>query len=163
MDSTAKKKWFVLYTKANAEKKVAKRVKRRGLETYLPLHTVKRKWSDRVKLVDVPLFQSYVFVKCVQEELFSILEVRGMAYVVFQDKKPAVVMDEEIEAIKEFLVMAKDKDIFSVGDDVDIVCGPFKDYPGQIIDIDEERVCLVLDQIGAKMVIPLIEIERSED
>ena len=60
--------WYVLYTAARAEKQVAARieaegVEKGGVEAYLPLHRRRKKWSDRIKVVEEPLFRSYVFVK----------------------------------------------------------------------------------------------------
>ena len=48
--------WYVLYTTARAEKHVELKLQAEGVETYLPLHKCPRKWSDRVKMVEMPLF-----------------------------------------------------------------------------------------------------------
>ena len=57
------KKWLAVYTRPRWEKKVDQLLKEQGTESYCPLNKVKRKWSDRVKTVEEPLFKSYVFVK----------------------------------------------------------------------------------------------------
>ncbi|HRX93358.1 MAG TPA: transcription termination/antitermination NusG family protein, partial [Chitinophagaceae bacterium] len=57
------KRWLAVYTKPRWEKKVNKLFKEKGLESYCPLNKVRRKWSDRMKIVEEPLFKSYVFVK----------------------------------------------------------------------------------------------------
>ena len=56
-------KWYAIYTRPRWEKKVDLLLKDQGLESYCPLNKVKRKWSDRIKLVEEPLFKSYVFVR----------------------------------------------------------------------------------------------------
>jgi len=56
-------KWLAIYTKPRWEKKVNQLLKDKGIECYCPLNKVHRKWSDRIKTVEEPLFKSYVFVK----------------------------------------------------------------------------------------------------
>jgi len=55
--------WHVLYTKPRNEKKVAERLSSAGYTVYCPLQKVRRQWSDRVKVVEEPLFKGYLFVK----------------------------------------------------------------------------------------------------
>ena len=52
--------WNVLYTAPRAEKQVKERIAALGVECFLPLHRTPRVWSDRVKIVEVPLFSSYI-------------------------------------------------------------------------------------------------------
>ncbi len=104
--------WYVLYTAARAEKQVAARieaegVEKGGVEAYLPLHRRRKKWSDRIKVVEEPLFRSYVFVKCEEHILYNLRQIPGVANFIWYNKRPARVRDEEIEAIKEFLVYAR--------------------------------------------------------
>jgi transcription antitermination factor NusG len=56
------KKWLVFYTKSRNEKSAYKNLKKFGFEPYLPLQKVLRQWSDRKKKVELPLFNSYIFV-----------------------------------------------------------------------------------------------------
>ena len=56
------KKWFTLYVKSRSEKKVAKQLEDIGVESFLPLITKIKQWSDRKKKVEEPLFRSYIFV-----------------------------------------------------------------------------------------------------
>ena len=55
--------WYVLYTKSRNEKLVAERLKEIGIETYCPVLKKVKQWSDRKKVVEEPLFKSYVFVR----------------------------------------------------------------------------------------------------
>ena len=57
------KKWIAVYTKPRHEKLVEKELQKKGYEVYLPILRERRKWSDRKKWVDFPLFRSYLFVK----------------------------------------------------------------------------------------------------
>ena len=55
--------WYVLYAKPRNEKKVAERLSAAGYNVYCPLHKVKRQWSDRMKVVEEPLFKGYLFIQ----------------------------------------------------------------------------------------------------
>ena len=68
MNIQINKKWFAIYTRPRWEKKVNLLLQEKGVESYCPLNKVKRKWSDRVKIIEEPLFKSYVFVKVSDEE-----------------------------------------------------------------------------------------------
>ena len=61
-------KWYAVYTKPRWEKKVNSLLLQKGIEVYCPLNKVRRKWSDRIKTIEEPLFKSYVFVKIKDEE-----------------------------------------------------------------------------------------------
>jgi transcription antitermination factor NusG len=143
--------WYVLYTKPRAEKQVAQRIVELGVEMYLPLHKVKRKWSDRVKIVEVPLFNSYIFVKVAQSQLQSLSGINGVSRIVYYLRKPAVVRDAEIEAIKEFLVLAEYSEIIYEGDLVAINQGLFENVTGKVLYVTEKGVALFLEELGAKI------------
>ena len=83
--------WNVLYTAPRAEKQVKERIEALGVECFLPLHRTPRVWSDRVKIVEVPLFNSYIFVRCPDDVLRDLLRVYGVVRIVFYNKKPAIV------------------------------------------------------------------------
>ena len=57
------KKWLAVYTKPRHEKTVEKKFQKKGFEVYLPMLKERRKWSDRKKWVEFPLFRSYIFVR----------------------------------------------------------------------------------------------------
>ncbi|WP_204268528.1 transcription termination/antitermination NusG family protein, partial [Escherichia coli] len=60
---TNEKRWHALYTKPRWEKKIDTVLLRKGVESWCPLQKVERQWSDRKKIIEDPLFKSYVFVK----------------------------------------------------------------------------------------------------
>jgi hypothetical protein len=55
--------WFALYTKPRSEKKLSNLFKKFNIENYLPTISIKKKWSDRFKTIETPLFTSYIFVR----------------------------------------------------------------------------------------------------
>ena len=145
--------WYVLYTAAKAEKQVRQRLANVGIETFLPLHKTKRKWSDRVKVIEEPLFRSYILVRCPEHKLRELLNVYGVARIVYYLRKPAVVRDDEIEAIREFLQMAENKELITSGDEVEIICGLLENKSGKVLSVNDKVVMLYLEELGAKAVI----------
>jgi transcription antitermination factor NusG len=140
--------WHVLYTTPRAEKRVYERVENEGIECYLPLHRTPRAWSDRVKMVDLPLISSYVFVKCKEFEALNLLKINGVVKVVFYEGKPAVIRQSEIDAIKEFLKQAEGKKLVA-GDEVEILTGSMRKRAGKIIKIKKKYLYLHIEQLAA--------------
>lgn len=151
--------WFVLYTAARAEKQVKARIDALGVECWLPLHRSPRVWSDRVKIVEVPLFTSYLFVRCTDPVLRDLIRVYGVARIVYYNGKPAVVRQREIDAIKEFLEHADSHEL-CVGEEVEILCGAMKHVSGKVKKIKKNHLVLYLEQLGATVCVKLDDVAR---
>jgi transcription antitermination factor NusG len=95
-------KWFVIYTRPRWEKKVHSLLLAKGVESYCPLHKVRRKWSDRIKLVEEPLFKSYVFVKVDEAGRTLVRMTDGVVNFVYWNGKPASIKEKEIQTIRKF-------------------------------------------------------------
>jgi transcription antitermination factor NusG len=100
---STEKKWFALYTKPRWEKKVHRALQLKGVESYCPLNKVRKKWSDRIKVIEEPLFKSYLFVRLDEADKTEVRYVDGVLNFVYWNGKPAVVKDEEIVEIKKFM------------------------------------------------------------
>lgn len=97
------KQWYAIYTRSKAEKKVQLELDYLGIESYLPLVTRYRQWSDRKKKVEEPLFRSYVFVYIHESQLYTVRNVPNVARFVSIEGKPSVVPDSQIMAIRYYL------------------------------------------------------------
>lgn len=155
--------WFVLYTASRAEKKVAERLGLNAVEHYLPLLPVQRKWSDRIKIVEVPLFNSYVFVKVRNCELSALNKVEGVVKILHSNGVPAVVRDSEIELIKEYIKKAGNCELIT-GDMVEVVCGSFvakdKLVKGKIVRIKKDYLYLYIKQLGASVCVKKCDVRK---
>ena len=98
------KRWLVLYSKPRWEKKVDAALIRKGIESWCPLNKVQKHWRDRKKIIEEPLFKSYVFVKISETERSEVLITPGVLNFVYYVGKPAIIRDDEIKNIKEFLL-----------------------------------------------------------
>ena len=92
--------WFAVYTKSRSEKKVFERLNDAGHESFLPLITEVKQWSDRKKKVKSPLIRSYVFVKVKKNDLVSIYNIPGVVTVLKHLGVPAIVTEVEINNLK---------------------------------------------------------------
>ena len=95
--------WYVVYTKPKWEKKVAEQLEKFGIECYCPIIEKVQQWSDRKKKVQVPLFNSYVFVNIEESDRNLVFQSTGVVRYLFWLGKPAIVRDEEIKVIKQWL------------------------------------------------------------
>jgi transcription antitermination factor NusG len=152
----SKKNWFVIYTKPRWEKKVYALLTERDLEAYCPLNRVRKKWSDRVKWVEEPLFKSYVFVKVSEEEKTRVRLVSGVVNFVYWLGKPAIVKDKEIEIIQKFLnehdeVKAEPLEL-QADTRVTIRRGAFMDKEAKIVKVLNNKVQVIIESIGYSLV-----------
>ena len=149
-------KWFALYTKPRWEKKVNQLLTDKGVECYCPLNKVKRKWSDRTKTIEEPLFKSYVFVKVTEEERTKVRLTNGVVNFVYWNGKPAVAREKEIQIIKLFLdehenVQVRPMDL-TVQQRVLITSGTFMDRTATVLDIRKKEVKVSIDSLGYELV-----------
>ena len=94
------KHWYVLYVNVRHEKKVFEKLQEQAIESYLPIVTRMKQWSDRKKRVEEPLFTGYVFVKLLEHELDKPLYVSGVLNYLSFGKKKAIVKQSEIDNLQ---------------------------------------------------------------
>lgn len=157
------RKWLAVYTRPRWEKKVNQLLSEKGLESYCPLNKVRRKWSDRVKLVEEPLFKSYVFVKVTDEDRTSVRMTNGVINFIYWNGKPAVIKEKEIIAIRRFLneyenVEARPSQL-KVNQRVRITKGTLMDQEGKVLDVRHKIVRVAIDSLGYILV---AHIERTK-
>jgi transcription antitermination factor NusG len=92
--------WFALQTRSRWEGTTAELLRGKGLETLLPTYTNKRKWSDRFKVVETPLFPGYVFCRFNVHNRLPVLITPGVISVVGRGKTPIAVDDAEILSLQ---------------------------------------------------------------
>jgi transcription antitermination factor NusG len=152
--------WYVIYTKPRNEKKVAERLQQIGITVYCPMIIMVKQWSDRKKKVQVPLLNSYVFVCLEDKEREKVFQISGVVRYLFWLGKPAIVRDEEIDALKEGLkdtIASFEVKGIKVGDLLPIPSGPFQGKEGVIKQINKNSLQLVLTELGV-----LITLNKEE-
>ena len=151
--------WFVIYTKSRNEKKVAELLQKNGVEVFCPLVKLKKNWSDRKKIVETPLFNSYVFVNVSEKDRNVVFNVPGVIRYLFWLKKPAIARDSEIENLKNILHETMDSfsiENYQIGDTIKISEGVFKGIDGVIEKQSNNKLHVILENVGIK-----ITLQRS--
>lgn len=92
--------WWALYTRHQHEKAVADMLGVKGLEVFLPLYESIRRWKDRSKMLALPLFPCYVFVRAEVGRRVQVVSTPGVHMILSHGERTALVPEEEIEAIR---------------------------------------------------------------
>jgi transcription antitermination factor NusG len=149
------KSWYAVYTKPRWEKKVSELIEKKGLEAYCPLTRIRRKWSDRYKTIEEPLFKSYVFVRIEEEDKTRVRLTDGVVNFVYWLGKPALIKPEEIEIIKKFLNEYREVEAKSVpiraGERVRIKTGVLMDTEGLVVKIVNKKATVLLESLGYEL------------
>jgi len=95
--------WYALYTRSRHEKLVEETLGRKGIETFLPLRKIKRKWSDRSKIIHEPLFKGYLFVQMKLEQRLQVLQAKGVVRLIGTRAEPVPVPERDLIAIRAFI------------------------------------------------------------
>lgn len=147
------KNWYALYVNVRHEKSITAKLGEQGIEVYLPIIRKYRQWSDRKKMVDLPLIPGYVFVKIAPHEMDKPRMVKGVInYVRFQGK-PALIRDVEIEGLKYFVnsgyvIESSNADEVRIGDAVRFAVADFKDFTAHVESLEGNNYAIVtLDDV----------------
>ena len=148
------KKWFVLYTKPNREKKMLPLLTNLGISSYCPLVSTVRQWSDRKKKIQVPIIPRVIFIHCLEKDRDKVFQVPGSQHYLFWLGKPAVVKDSEIQTMKDWLNGevngAKVEDI-QVGDTHILKSNGFDGHEGIVNEVSNNRIQVILKELGVKI------------
>jgi transcription antitermination factor NusG len=92
--------WFAIRVKSRCEKMVSESLRHKGYEEFLPLYWSRRRWSDRIKVMQLPLFSGYLFCRFSASDRVPVLSTPGVVLIVGQGRTPLPVDASEIEAIR---------------------------------------------------------------
>jgi transcription antitermination factor NusG len=95
--------WYAVYANVRHEKRVKECLDRRMVECYLPSYRSVRRWLDRRKEVELPLFPGYLFVRIAYRSRLQVLTVPGIVHIVSFDGRPAPICEDEIEVLRQAL------------------------------------------------------------
>jgi transcription antitermination factor NusG len=95
--------WYALRVRSRFEKIVALHLQNKGYEEYLPVYRSRRRWSDRIKEIELPLFPGYIFCKFDISRRLPVLIVPGVIAVVGIGKSPIAVSEQEIMAVQSIV------------------------------------------------------------
>jgi transcription antitermination factor NusG len=155
--------WYAAYTSPRHEKTVAQQMEGSGIQCFLPLYRSVRRWKDRRKELELPLFPGYVFVRIILRDRLQVLRVPGIVHLVAFSGKPAVLPEAEIESLRQGLlrgVHAEPHPYLKVGRKVRVLSGPLSGVEGILVRRKEKfRVVLSVHLIQRSVA---VEVEESE-
>ncbi|HNW98737.1 MAG TPA: UpxY family transcription antiterminator [Bacteroidales bacterium] len=159
MNTENNQNWYVLTTRSRHEKKCEQLLIKQGFEVFLPLQKVMRKWSDRKKIVEIPLFSGYIFIRYDESKRFQVLNTPGIVRFLRYNNADATISDTQVKAIDIAIKEIPDKlyvieQNFSEGEEICIKSGPFKGFYGKVINYNNNRKIMIsIDSIGKSLLI----------
>lgn len=146
MEFTTSRAWYALKVRPRHEKIVAWTLQSKGYEEFLPLYKSLRRWSDRIKQVELPLFPGYVFVRFDSQNPAPILTTPGIVAIVGAGKVPVPVDPAEMAALQTIVrsgVPIEPWQFLQVGQRVRIDDGPLAGLEGVLLEIKNSRRLIV--------------------
>lgn len=159
---SAQHPWFALRVKSRTEKVVSTIARNKGFEEFLPLYQSRRRWSDRFKSVEMPLFPGYVFCRFNPEFRLPLLTIPGVMGLVGVGKVPVAIEDAEIAAIQAAVgagLMAEPYPFLELGQTVRLAEGPLAGLEGLLVEVRKQQRLVVSVSMLKRSV--AIEIDRQ--
>ncbi len=148
--------WYALTVRSNSEQIVARGLDRKGIENFLPSFRSLRRWSDRTKEIQQPLFPGYVFARFDCNERLPVLTTPAVVDIVGFGQKYVPVSEVELHAIRRVLESkAKCEPVgyLQVGQRVVVESGPLTGIEGLLVEIKRTK----------KLVVSISLLQRSVD
>ncbi|HMO34389.1 MAG TPA: UpxY family transcription antiterminator [Lacibacter sp.] len=147
--------WYAVYSRPNMEKKIAEALALKGIVVYCPVHKVRRRWSDRYKVLEVPAFRGYVFVQIHDDIRWTVLATPGVLNFVCHEGKPARIPAREIETVRLFFndieqTILDETDV-RVSDVARVHSGVLMGMEGEVVDIQHRYAILNIPSLGLHM------------
>jgi transcription antitermination factor NusG len=154
--------WFAIQTRPRHEKMVGLHLTSKGYETFLPTYRAKRRWSDRMKIVVLPLFEGYVFCRTDDEHAGRIILTPGVVRLVSVAGVPATIDDDEIDALRRIVASSAEVEpwpFLRVGDRVRIESGALAGIEGILESVRGKRRVIVSVTLLQRSV--AVELDRE--
>ena len=159
--------WYPLQTRYQCEKKVDAALRDQGFESFAPMQLETRRWSDRTKQVESPLFPGYTFVRMEAEPklLIKVLSLPGLVRFVTNGRELVAVPDEEIETVRALVrsnTSYEPGPFPAVGERIRIHGGCLEGVEGVLTQTGRGEIVIAVGAIQRSLKIPLggYQIER---
>ncbi|MEL6635824.1 MAG: UpxY family transcription antiterminator [Bacteroidota bacterium] len=140
-------RWFAIYTPYKREKMVCRQLQKKGVRAYLPIQTLVRRYTRKIRKVELPLISCYVFVQITKTEYVRVLETEHvLGFVKFAGNLIAI-PEEEIDLLKQVLgegmEVNVEKQSYHEGDTVEVASGNLVGTRGRLCAIQGKKQFLV--------------------
>jgi transcription antitermination factor NusG len=161
--SNGEQHWWAIYTRHQHEKVIADVLSAKGFEVFLPLYDSIRRWKDRQKLLSLPLFPCYVFVRGGLNRRFQILSTPGVHMALTRGDQIAVIPEKEIAAIRRTMdgpFRMEPHPFLRCGESVRVVRGSLEGVEGILIRKKNQfRLVLSVDMLAKSVA---VEIDAAD-
>jgi transcription antitermination factor NusG len=155
--------WWALYTRHQHEKVVAEILCAKGFEVFLPLYDSIRRWKDRQKLLSLPLFPCYVFVRGGTRRRLQVVTTPGVHMILNHGEHVAVISETEIESIRRTVdghFRMEPHPFIRCGDRVRVIRGSLQGVEGILVRKKNQfRLVLSVDMLAKSVA---VEIDSSD-
>jgi transcription antitermination factor NusG len=156
------RQWFALRVRSGSEKLVASIAENKGIEYFLPSYQCDRRWSDRVKSLEVPLFPGYLFCRLNPEYRLPVLTIPGVQHFVGLGKVPVAIAEAEIDALQTAVhsgLRTEPWPYLRAGQRVRLGRGPLEGLEGLLVEVRKQQRIVVSVELLMRSV--SVEIDRS--
>jgi transcription antitermination factor NusG len=154
--------WFAVTVRPKHEHMAERGLQNQGLEAYLPVQRVRRRWSDRLKDLDLVLFPGYVFCRFQPSDKLRVLTSPGVRSIVSTGREPQPVDESEIRSVRALVESGRPLaawPFIRVGQKVRISHGPLASLRGVIVRAgDSWRVVVSVEALGCSVA---VEVEAD--
>jgi transcription antitermination factor NusG len=155
--------WWALYTRHQHEKVVADILCAKGFEVFLPLYDSIRRWKDRQKLLSLPLFPCYVFIRGGVGRRLQVVNTPGVHMILNHGEHVAVIPENEIQAIRRTVegpFRMEPHPFLRCGDRVRVICGSLQGVEGILVRKKNQfRLVLSVDMLAKSVA---VEIDAAD-
>ena len=149
----SEKKWFAVYTLYKREKRVLAALQQKGIDAYLPLLKLTRHYTRKVKKVELPLINCYLFVKIVKKEYLRVLETEEVVSFLKIGKNLISIPEQEINIMKKVVGEQMDIEVqpglVQKGASVEVIGGQLTGLKGKLHEIkNEKNFSIELERMG---------------
>ncbi|MEP7106710.1 MAG: transcription termination/antitermination NusG family protein [Ferruginibacter sp.] len=151
-----KRNWYAVYTGPQREKKVASILTRKGIKNYFPVNKIVSLNTNNKKVTKEALFISYVFVYITESEIGLVKDIPGMVNFLYWMAKPAIIRQEEIEAVKQLTSayhnIKLEKSVVNLNDFVRIIDEPVISFKANSASVRFQTLRIVLPSLGYTLI-----------
>lgn len=152
--------WYVLYTRSRFEKRVYDELISNGIEAFLPMYKTMRQWSDRKKMVELPLFTGYVFVHIEQADYYNALQAHGAVKYVTFEGRAVEVPQQQIDNLHLIINSNAKVEVsceeMQLGEEVKVVMGALKGLTGELVQVNrKKRVVVCVNNLEQNLLVSI--------
>jgi transcription antitermination factor NusG len=138
--------WFAVHVRTRHETAIASFLEAKGYEQFVPLYKFKKRWSDRIKVMDAPLFPGYLFCRFDPQFRLPILKTPGVIQIIGYNRIPTPIDETEINAIQTVVesgLQTQPWPFLAVGEHVRIESGSLRGLNGIVVKMKENHRLIV--------------------